>query len=117
MESLQRGIHVMPKKNLPQLLEFLKIHVITYQIEEKEYMDNGKYQAIDLGISNIISAVNLHSKFIQIKNRRSDLYWKKKLKEVQSKRDHCKIYSKKWKRYNQKLCAMKRKCANQMKDF
>ncbi len=90
---------------------------ITYQIQEKEYVDNGKYQAIDLGISNIISAVNLDSKFIQFRNRRADLFWKNKLREVQSKRDHCKKYSKKWKRYNNKLYSMKSKLVYQMKDF
>jgi len=90
---------------------------IIYQIEEKMYIDNGRYQAIDLGISNLVSAVNLDSKFIQIKNRRADLFWKKKLAEVQSKRDHCKKYSKRWKRYNHKLYSMKRKSAYQMKDF
>ena len=90
---------------------------ITYQIEEKEYVDNGKYQAIDLGISDIVSAVNLDSKFIQIKNRRADLFWKKKLEAVQSKRDHCKKNSKRWKWYNHKLVSMKRKCVYQMKDF
>lgn len=90
---------------------------ITYELQEKEYVDNGKYQAIDLGILNIVSAVNLDSKFVQIKNRRADLYWKKKLETVQSKRDHCKKYSKKWKRYNHKFISMKRKCAYQMKDF
>ncbi len=47
---------------------------ITYEIIEKEYVDNCKYQAIDLGISNIVSAVNLDSKFIQITNRRADLF-------------------------------------------
>ncbi len=90
---------------------------ITYEIKEKEYVDNGKYQAIDLGISNIVSAVNLDSKFIQIKNRRADLFWKKKLEQVQSKRDHCKKYSKKWKWYNYKLISMKRKMSYQLKDF
>lgn len=88
-----------------------------YQIGEKAYLDNRKYQTIDLGISNLVSAVNLDSKFIQIKYRRADLFWKKKLEEVQSKRDHCKKYSKKWKRYNQKLYSMRRKCANQMRNF
>ncbi len=90
---------------------------ISFQIEEKAYVDNGKYQAIDLGVSNLVSAVNLDSRFIQIKNRRSDLFWKNKLAEVHSKRDHCKKYSIKWKRYNNKLYSMIRKCKNQMKDF
>ena len=90
---------------------------ISYQVQEIEYVDNGKYQAIDLGISNIVSAVNSDSKFVQIKNRRADLFWKNKVAEVQSKRDHCRKYSKKWKRYNCKLHLMQRKCAHQMKDF
>jgi putative transposase len=90
---------------------------ISYEIEFPEYVDSGKYQAIDLGVSNIVSAVNSHGKFLQIKNNRADLYWKKKLEEVQSKRDHCKKYSRRWKRYNLKYVNMKRKCANQLKDF
>ena len=90
---------------------------ITYEIKEPEYVDNGKYQAIDFGVSNIVSAVNLDGKFVQIKNRRADLYWKKKLQEVQSKRDRCKKYSRRWKRYHRKFCRMKSKCANQLKDF
>ncbi|TFF98945.1 MAG: transposase [Promethearchaeota archaeon] len=90
---------------------------ITYEFQEPKYIDNGKYQAIDLGVSNIISAVNLDGKFIQIKSRRVDLYWKNKLQEVQSKRDHCKKYSRRWKKYHLKFCRMKSKCANQLKDF
>jgi putative transposase len=90
---------------------------ITYEIQEPKYVDNGKYQAIDLGISNLVSAVNLDGKFVQIKNRRADLYWKKKLQEVQSKRDRCKKYSRRWKKYHRKFCRMKMKCANQLKDF
>jgi putative transposase len=66
---------------------------ITYQFQEPEYADNGKYQAIDLGVSNLVNAVNLEGKFVQITNRRADLYWKTKLEDVHSKRDHCKKYS------------------------
>jgi len=65
---------------------------VTYQVKEKEYIDNGKYQAIDLGITNIITAVNLDGKFIQIKNKRPDKYWQKRIEEIQSRRDHCKSY-------------------------
>jgi len=90
---------------------------IAYEFTPVEYADNGLYQAIDLGITNIVSAVNLHLKFIQIKNRRADLYWKKKVNDVQSKRDHCKKYSHRWYRYNEKLSKMKRRCANQMRDY
>ncbi len=90
---------------------------ITYEFQEPEYVDNGRYQAIDLDISNIVSSVNLDGKFIQVKNRRADLYWEKKLQKVQSKRDHCKRYSRRWKKYHLKFCTMKSKCSNQLKDF
>ncbi len=35
---------------------------LTYEFSPSPYFDNGEYQAIDLGISNIVSAVNLHGK-------------------------------------------------------
>ncbi len=82
-----------------------------------EYIDNGLYQAIDLGVLNIITGVNMHGKFIQIQNRRPDIYWQKKIQEVQSKRDHCKKYSKKWHRYTAKLQKMQSKLTNQLRDF
>jgi putative transposase len=90
---------------------------LAYEIHEPEYADNGKYQAIDLGVSNHVSAVNLEGKFVQIKNRRADLYWKDKLEDVHSKRDHCKKGSNRWKRYHHTYCKMKMKCANQLRDF
>ncbi len=83
----------------------------------KPHYDNGLYQAFDLGINNLISAVNLQSKFIQIKNKRPDHYWRKKIAELHSKRDHCKKKSRKWYWYNRKLAKMKRKQSNQLKDF
>ncbi|MHA2074110.1 MAG: RNA-guided endonuclease InsQ/TnpB family protein [Candidatus Hodarchaeales archaeon] len=83
----------------------------------KEYQDNGFYQAIDLGIKNIISAFNLHSKFFQIPNKRPDNYWRKKMAEVHSKRDHCKLKSHKWHWYSHKLAKMKKNQFNQLKDF
>ncbi len=83
----------------------------------KPYYDNGLYQAIDLGINNIVSAVNLQSRFIQIPNKRPDNYWRKKIVEVQSKRDHCKKKSRKWHWYNCKLVEIKRKQSSQLKDF
>ena len=43
------------------------------------YADNGQYQAIDLGVTNLVSAVNTKGKFVQILNRRANLYWKGKL--------------------------------------
>lgn len=90
---------------------------IQYEYDEPEFEDNGMYQSIDLGISNIVTAINSHGKFVQIPNRRADLYWKSRNEEVQSKRDHCKKFSKKWHFYNQKLKKQKQRLVNQMKDF
>ncbi|MEX2739449.1 MAG: RNA-guided endonuclease InsQ/TnpB family protein [Candidatus Wukongarchaeota archaeon] len=90
---------------------------IVYERKEKPYLDNGLYQAIDLGITNIITAVNTKGKFLQTKNPRPDKYWQSKIEEIQPKRDHCKKGSRKWKRYHRKLRKMQRKCANQIKDF
>ncbi|MHA1112185.1 MAG: RNA-guided endonuclease InsQ/TnpB family protein [Promethearchaeota archaeon] len=90
---------------------------ITYEEMSPPYQDNGFYQAIDLGVSNLVSGINLHMKSIQIKNRRADKYWKKKTEEVQSKRDHCKKKSRRWTFFNNKFLKMKHKCANQLRDF
>ena len=90
---------------------------ITYEQPEKVYVDNGKYQAIDLGITNIVTAVNTDGKFIQIRNQRPDKYWLPRMRELQSMRDHCKKESKRWKLLNKTLKRCQRKCANQIKDF
>lgn len=122
-------IFELPKKiqDLVEQIKFIKqVNIfhdkkwyisITYNYTPPMYEDNGLYQAIDLGINNIVSAVNIHGKFVQIKNRRADLYWKPKLAEVQSKRDHCKKYSNRWNLLNNKLVKMKKKQSNQLKDF
>ena len=88
-------------------------------INEKHpaYVDNGLYQAIDLGIINLVTAVNSHGKFVQIRNRRVDRYWRGKIREVQSKRDHCKPSSNKWRFYSAKLRKMQDKLTNQLRDF
>jgi putative transposase len=87
------------------------------QIEVPAYYDNGLYQAFDTGIENLVSAVNSQSKFLQIPNRRPEKYWRRKINEVQSKRDHCKKLSRKWHWYNAKLYRMIQKLANQLKDW
>jgi len=90
---------------------------IIFEVTVPTYVDNSRYQAIDLGIINLVSAVNLQGKFVQIRNRRADLYWKDKLREVQSRRDHCRKYSNKWHFYQSKWLKMRRKLVNQMRDF
>jgi putative transposase len=90
---------------------------ITCEVPVPRYVDNGLYQAMDLGITTLVSAVNLCGKFIKIQNRRSDLYWQKKLREVQSRRDHCRKYSNKWYFYQRKLFKMRQKLTNQLRNF
>ncbi len=90
---------------------------ITYEKQEKEYVDNGLYQAIDLGVTNIITAVNSKGKFLQIKNKRPDKYWLSKEKKIQSRRDLCKKESKKWNKLDKNLNKVERKSANQIRDF
>jgi putative transposase len=46
-----------------------------------------------------------------------DLYWKDKLRVVQSRRDHCRKASNKWYFYQRKWLKMRRKLANQLRDF
>ncbi|GAG91463.1 unnamed protein product, partial [marine sediment metagenome] len=63
------------------------------------------------------AGVNIHGKTVLFMYRRADLYWKRKIEEVQGKRDLCKKGSHKWEWYDLKLKQMKRKQANQLKDF
>ncbi len=89
---------------------------ITYDFNPPKYFDNFFFQAYDIGISQT-AGVNIVGKSIHFKNRRADLYWKKKIEQVQSKRDHCKKYSKRWNWYHQKVSKMKRTCAHQLRDY
>ncbi|GAH24743.1 unnamed protein product, partial [marine sediment metagenome] len=89
---------------------------ITYNRQVKDYVDNNKYQAFDLGVIKH-TAVNLNAKFIELKNSRPDKYWQKKIQSIQSRRDHCKKGSRKYNILNNNLKFMKKKSANQIKDF
>jgi putative transposase len=89
---------------------------ITYEKPNKEYADNGLYQAFDLG-SMKHTAVNSKGRFMEFINKRPDKYWEKKLESIQSRRDHCKKKSQKWKMLNRNYNKMKRKSSNQLKDF
>lgn len=90
---------------------------IVYEPIKKEYVDNNKYQAIDLGITKTVTAVNMDGKFIEIKTPRPDQYWNPKISKLQSRRDHCKKYSRKWFKFNNQMKKMKSKQSNQIKDF
>ena len=90
---------------------------------EKEYADNGKYQAIDLGITKIVTAVNTDGKFFEVKTPRVDKYWNPKIDAAKSRRDHClgakkgQKKSKKYLRIAKAVSIMSRKKSNQIKDF
>jgi len=87
----------------------------------QEYVDNGQYQAWDLGITKHV-AVNSAGKFIEVTNARPDKYWNNKIDAVQSRRDHCKKVknqrpSRRWRRCNAAKRKMERKRSNQIKDI
>ena len=115
------ALDLLPKGNIKQVELFLDSQKrwfvsLIVEGETPPYQDNGLYQAFDLGVSQT-SAVNLFGKSIQFQHRRADRYWKKKLEGLQSKRDHCKKFSRRWTWYNSKLKKIKRRQAHQLKDY
>lgn len=89
---------------------------IVYEQATKAYLDNGLYQAFDLGVLKH-TAVNSYGKFVEFRNERPDKYWNPIAASIQSKRDHCKKASRRWRRLHVALKKRKRKCSNQTKDF
>jgi len=90
---------------------------IVHEVQpEREYADNGLYQAWDLGVTQHV-AVNSHGKFLEVRNARPDRYWNPKIDAVQARRDHCKRKSRQWKRLNRAKRTMERKRSNQLRDF
>jgi putative transposase len=83
----------------------------------KEYVDNNKYQAIDMGISKTVTAINSDCKFFESINPRPDNYWNQKIDAIKSRRDHCKKGSTRWKRLHMSYRKMQRKSNNQIKDY
>jgi putative transposase len=83
---------------------------------EKEYKDNGIYQAFDLGVAKH-TAVNSKGKFTEFTNQRPDRYWASPIKSIQSRKDHCRRGSRRWNYYNKVLNSLQAKSSNQMKDI
>jgi putative transposase len=90
---------------------------IVHEVPEKPYVDNGLYQAIDLGVTKTITAINTESKFYEAVNPRPDKYWNPKVDELQARRDHCIKGSNHWQRLNRAKNKLTRKCSNQIKDI
>lgn len=117
------------KFDIPQKFEFDKVVQVsiyrsndgdyyvsmTYEIQPNKFQPNNKYLAIDLGVTKQ-TMVDSDANFLEWTNRRPDKYWEPKIQEIQSRRDHCKKNSKRWKRLNNNLKRMKRISANQLKD-
>jgi len=100
-------------------------YYISINVDTKvpQYTDNGLYQAFDIGLTDLVVGVNLHSRFITFSNLRNDKYWKDKISEIDTKISRClgskqgQRKSNRWKFLNKKKRKMFRKQANQTKDF
>ena len=90
---------------------------ITYELEEPPYVDNDRYQAIDLGITHLVTAINSQGKFLVVKNQRPDKYWNPTIARIQARRDRCKKFSNRWKLLNKIKRKYERKRDDQTRDF
>ena len=90
---------------------------ITHEVNTPEYKDNGLYQAIDLGVSKIVTAVNTEGKFLEVTNLRPDKYWMPIINKLKSRRDHCKKGSRRWKKLNKLVQKCFKKMRDQTRDF
>lgn len=89
---------------------------VVYEKKTPAYVDNGLYQAFDLGVTKH-TAVNSYGRFVEFNNSRHDKFWNPIVDSLQSRRDHCKKGSRKWSHWNIALKKCKRKCARQTVDF
>ena len=87
-----------------------------YEVKAPVYADNGLYQAFDLGVFKH-TAVNMRGRFVQFRNPRFDKYWNPKLDTLQSRRDHCKKHSRRWKYLHGRLRKCRRKHRCQTRDW
>ncbi len=90
---------------------------VVHEVPEESYLDNGLYQAIDLGITKTVTAINTHGMFHEVNNPRPDKYWNPKIDAIQSKRDHCKKGSRHWKQLHKAMNKRIKKRKNQIKDI
>ncbi|MHA2166081.1 MAG: RNA-guided endonuclease InsQ/TnpB family protein [Candidatus Hodarchaeales archaeon] len=89
---------------------------VTYEQKEPPYIDNGYYQAFDLGIIKH-TAVNSSGKFLETTVKRPDKYWLQHIQSLQQRRDHCLKNSRRHRLLSQRLRSIQRKNANQTKDW
>jgi len=87
-----------------------------YEAKALSFVDNGLFQAFDLGITKHV-AVNSYGRFVEFKNARHDRYWNFVCDYLQGRRDCCKKNSSKWHFWNKTFLRSKRKCSWQTNDF
>ncbi|MFX1286818.1 MAG: RNA-guided endonuclease InsQ/TnpB family protein [Promethearchaeota archaeon] len=90
--------------------------VVTFNHEDPPFIDNGLYQAFDLGTTKH-TAINMHGKFLESTVKRPDNYWEPKIRSLQRRKDHCKQGSRRHRLFTQRLATIKRKCRNQTRDW
>ena len=115
---------------IPESFAFGRIYQVTVFMDDKEkyyvsvvyeqkapvYVDNGLHQAFDLGVTKH-TGVNVYGRFVEFGISRHDRYWNPRLDRLQSRRDHCKRKSRKFRYLNNALKKHKRKCSWQTRDF
>jgi putative transposase len=89
---------------------------VTFEHEDPPFIDNGLYQAFDLGTTKH-AAINLHGKFLESMVKRPDKYWEPKIRSLHQRRDHCKQGSHRHRLFSQRLVTIQRKCRNQTRDW
>jgi len=89
---------------------------VTYDQPVPPFVDNGRYQAFDLGTMKH-TAVNLQGKFLESIVKRHDKYWEPQIQSLQRRKDHCKNGSRRYRLFSQRLVTIRRKSANQTKDW
>jgi putative transposase len=87
------------------------------------FVDNGKIDAIDIGITKAITSVNTNGEFTEVKTSRPDKYWNPKIDKAKSRRDNClggkkgQKKSNKYLRIAQAVRKMSNKKTHQINDF
>ncbi len=89
---------------------------VTFEETEPPYIDNGLYQAFDLGITKH-TAVNSYGKFLETAVKRPDKYWQGRFQSLQQRKDRCKNGSRRYRLFRQRLRTIQRRCADQTKDW
>ncbi|MFP4654474.1 MAG: RNA-guided endonuclease InsQ/TnpB family protein [Methanohalobium sp.] len=90
---------------------------VTYELNFDRYSDNKIYQAIDLGVSKTVTAINTKGKFFESITPRPEIYWGPVLDSLSNRIENCKENSRKQRKLINKYHKINRKKHNQIKDY